>query len=224
MINFQGNFVFGPYAALYKLESSFCSELLKRAKKLKPATANKFLVGIMQDQRIYTNEDKEYFISHFQPIFDDYVKRSFAFRGYQHNKAIHTSSFSLISLWVNFMRETECNPEHVHSGQLTWVIFLKVPNLKEEYKSFQGKGVGPGVLNLNYGESADWTQHSLKYEPVENDMWIFPAQLRHAVTPFYTKGQRISVSGNLFLNEPGKPSVILPEYRLNFEDNFPLKK
>ena len=65
------------------------------------------------------------------------------------------------------------------------------------------------VLNLFYGEGADWAVHTLKYKPEENYMWIFPSQLRHSVSPFYTKGKRISVSGNLFLNAPNTPSVIL---------------
>ena len=41
-------------------------------------------------------------------------------------------------------------------------------------------------------------------------MWIFPAQLRHRVNPFYSKEQeRISVSGNIFFNRPNTPC--LPE-------------
>jgi len=211
MVNFQGNFLFGPFAANYKLDDKFCSELLKRANKLKQATANNKLAGIISDQRIYTREDKEYFVKNFQLIFEDYMKRAFAFNGVNHDNKIHPSSFSLISLWVNFMKETEYNPIHTHSGQLSWVIYLKVPDLTKEYESFKGTGTGPGVLNLHYGESVDWAVHTLRYEPVENCMWIFPAQLRHQVAPFYTKGKRISVSGNLYLNAPNTPSIVLKE-------------
>ena len=39
-------------------------------------------------------------------------------------------------------------------------------------------------------------------------MWMFPAQLRHNVMPFHTKGTRISVSGNLYFNPPGQPDDI----------------
>jgi hypothetical protein len=66
MIDFKGNFLFGPFAANYKLDDKFCSELLKRANKLKPATANTHLAGVLSDQRLYTKEDKEYFVNNFQ--------------------------------------------------------------------------------------------------------------------------------------------------------------
>jgi len=211
MVDFKGNFQFGPFAAHYKLDDKFCSELLKRANKLKPSTANSKLTGVLSDQRIYNQEDKEYFVNNFQLIFEDYMKRAFAFNGVMHDNKIHPSSFSLISLWVNFMKETEFNPQHNHYGQLSWVIYLKVPDLTKEYENFKGTGTGPGVLSLHYGESLDWAVHTLKYEPVENCMWIFPAQLRHTVSPFYTKGKRISVSGNLLLNAPNTPSIVMKE-------------
>ena len=39
-------------------------------------------------------------------------------------------------------------------------------------------------------------------------MWMFPAQLRHQVMQFHTDGTRISVSGNLYFNQPGMPDEI----------------
>lgn len=211
MINYIGHFQFGPFSANYKVDDEFCSELLKRAKKLKKGSANKKLAGIIRDQRDFNEEDKEYFLKNFQPYFEDYVKRFHDFKGVHYDKSLDPSTFALIDLWVNFMKETEFNPMHTHSGQLSWVIYLKVPDLTKEYESFKGTGSGPGVLNLHYGESVDWAVHTLKYEPVENHMWIFPAQLRHQVSPYYTKGKRISVSGNLYLNAPNTPSVVLKE-------------
>ena len=43
-------------------------------------------------------------------------------------------------------------------------------------------------------------------------MWMFPAQLRHQVIPFHTKGTRISVSGNLFLQPPGSPNTVSQKF------------
>ena len=209
MINYIGHFQFGPFSANYKVDDEFCSELLKRAKKLKKGSANKKLAGILGDQRDYNEEDKEYFIKNFQPYFEDYVKRFHDFKGVHYDKSLDPSTFALIDLWVNFMKETEFNPEHTHSGHLSWVMFLDVPDLTEEYKNFIGTGVGPGVLTLNYGENVEWVKHCLRYAPEKNFMWIFPSKLRHSVHPFYTKGQRISVSGNLFFNRPDMPSFVM---------------
>ena len=40
-------------------------------------------------------------------------------------------------------------------------------------------------------------------------MWIFPAQLRHEVLPYTTKGERISVSGNCYMNPPNQKTTYL---------------
>ena len=111
------------------------------------------------------------------------------------------------------MKGGEFNPEHTHSGQLTWVIYLKVPDLKKEQQEFKGTGLGPGSIGFHYGEgsSGDWAQHTYQYQPELDGMWIFPAQLRHQVMPFHTKGTRISVSGNLYLNPPNTPDAVAPK-------------
>jgi hypothetical protein len=210
MIDYRGHYIFGPFVANYKLDDEFCSELLDRAKKLKKGSANKQLAGIIKDQRNFTLEDKDYFVQKFEPIFQDYMKRHSLFAGFEYDLNRDPSTFTLLDLWVNFMKESEFNPEHTHSGQLSWVIFLKVPDLTKEYENFEGTGTGPGVLTLSYGESLDWVKHCLKYKPEKNFMWIFPSGLRHSVHPFYTKGERISLSGNLYFNRPGTASLSTP--------------
>ena len=60
-------------------------------------------------------------------------------------------------------------------------------------------------------QMADWAQHTYKYLPELDGLWIFPAQLRHRVNPFYDKTQeRISVSGNCYFNRPEMPSQAKP--------------
>ena len=63
---------------------------------------------------------------------------------------------------------------------------------------------------FHYGEPQHpkWADHTFNYDPQENYMWIFPAQLRHQVMPFHTDETRITVSGNLYFNAPGMPDDI----------------
>ena len=42
-------------------------------------------------------------------------------------------------------------------------------------------------------------------------MWIFPAQLRHEVLPYQTPGERISVSGNCYMNPPNQRTTYIKE-------------
>lgn len=203
MIDFKGYFQWGPFVANYKIEDDTVKELLKRGRKEKASSANKRLAGLLTDQRLYSEDTMQYFIKWFEPYYQDYISRNVNYAtGQKYDKSIHSSSFSLIELWVNFMKEKEYNPVHTHSGHLSWVIFLKTPNLDEEYKNFEGTGHGPGVLSFFYGENSEWAISSYKYKPVVGEMWIFPAKVKHGVVPYSTKGERISVSGNLFLNPP----------------------
>jgi hypothetical protein len=121
-----------------------------------------------------------------------------------------STSFTLMDLWVNYMKQHEYNPEHYHGGQMSWVIFCKTPDLSKEQKLHEGTSPPPGSIVYHYGEPQHpkWADHTFTYQPQENYMWMFPAQLRHQVMPFHTDGTRISVSGNLYFNAPGHPDDI----------------
>ena len=215
-----GNLNFGPYVAHYKIHQHLLEGLLQRGDKSKPGSGNHNLAGIIEDQRGYTQEDKKWFIDHFQPYVTDYVESSVKYSGQQvdYSKPVPSFStkFTLIDLWINYMKENEQNPEHSHGGMLSWGIFLKVPDLEEERRNYKGKSYGPGGVTFHYGETSNptWAQHSYGYMPEVGGMWIFPAQLRHQVTSFKTPGVRISVSGNLFFNHPNDKSKTLEEENL----------
>ena len=206
-----GHLNFGPYVCYMKVDDDFCKGLLERGKKLPKGTANKRLAGLLGDQRTYTTEDKEWYLKKFQPYIDAYVEGGCQFIGQPYDEQQFSKSYTLMDVWINFMKETEMNPSHTHGGQFTWVIYLKTPNIEEERKAFQGTGLGPGVIGFHYGEATQpkWTEHTYKYEPEEGYMWLFPAQLRHEVFPYRTPGERISVSGNCFMNPPNQKSKLM---------------
>ena len=209
----KGNLNFGPFVAYFKIPQSLREGLLKKGKELKPGSANDRLVGLLGDQRVYTDEDKEWFVKKFQPYMEEYVRGKAQFDGQEFDNKNHSTSFTLIDLWINYMKGGEFNPEHTHTGQLTWVAYLKVPNMLKEHEDFKGNGLGPGSIGFHYGEgtNGDWAQHTYKYLPELDGLWIFPAQLRHRVNPFYDKTQeRISVSGNCYFNRPETPSQAKP--------------
>ena len=82
--------------------------------------------------------------------------------------------------------------------------------VSKEQKSHEGTSPPPGSITFHYGEPQHpkWADHTFNYQPQENYMWMFPAQLRHQVIPFHTEGTRISCSGNLYFNQPGSPDDI----------------
>ena len=119
----------------------------------------------------------------------------------KHLEKINFKGYSLQSLWVNYMKAGDYNPRHVHTGDLSFVIFLDVPKkLKAENLKFEGKSSGPGTITFTYGESNRpfWATCSRSIFPQTGEMYIFPALLNHYVHPFKTKNiTRISVSGNV---------------------------
>ncbi len=201
-----GSLNFGPYVAYFDVHTELLEGLLSRGKKLEPGSANRDLAGVLKDQRNYTMEDKEWFIKQFQPYVDEYVEGQCRFVWQQYSEPNFTKKYHLLGLWINYMKEREYNPEHVHRGAITWVIYLKTPDLQYEQNGYTGASVGPGRVAFHYGEQSNpkWAEHTYSYEPVEGKMWMFPAQLRHEVIPYTTKGERISVSGNFYFIHPSQ--------------------
>jgi uncharacterized protein (TIGR02466 family) len=106
------------------------------------------------------------------------------------------------SAWVNFMVAGEFNPPHIHDNcDFSSVLFIKIPEtLKKENKKFIGAGGGPGSLSFMYGESQPYATTSKHFFPQAGDFFIFPATLKHFVSPFMSKEERISIGANFKLD------------------------
>ena len=111
---------------------------------------------------------------------------------------------SSMNMWVNFQRKYEFNPLHKHSGQLSFVIWMKIPyNFEDEKNRDVVKDLTEcksGCFEFVYcdmlGRS---TSYVYRLSPdLEGTMLIFPAELTHQVYPFYTSDlERVSISGNI---------------------------
>lgn len=110
----------------------------------------------------------------------------------------------VIDPWVNFMRKHEFNPPHNHTGLLSFVIWLKIPYTIENERKFSpgANSLQPmaGTFSFHYtniiGNLNSWIIPA--DNTYENTMLLFPSQLSHSVSPFYTSDEyRISIAGNL---------------------------
>ena len=154
--------------------------------------ANKELAGVLEEQ-IHI-KDQNQFSDFFNNIFTLY---NHALK--QWRKDIKEDpKYHLEKLWCNFQKKNEFNPPHSHSGELSFVIYLKVPEeLKEENKKYNGLSAGPGGITFLYGQAEDYTIANHSFFPSEGDMYIFPAYLKHWVYPYKSDCVRVSVSGNV---------------------------
>jgi len=96
------------------------------------------------------------------------------------------------------MKKNEYNPPHDHADNLSFVIFLDIPEeIRKEQKEYKGQSGGPGSLMFLYGEG---NRQAITYQgihPNNGDMFIFPSWVKHYVAPFYSDVTRITVSGNV---------------------------
>ena len=114
--------------------------------------------------------------------------------------------FELKELWVNYQKQHEFNPPHVHQGGIfSFVVFMKIPTHWEEQHalSMSAESRTPAASDFQFllGVQSGMVE-SIKIHLSPEDegrMFFFPAWVSHQVFPFYgTEEERITVSGNIY--------------------------
>ena len=186
-------FYWGPCLVKFNLDKELCQGLVEKGKLLEQ-DARQDLAGHLDKEFKYTNKDREWFLSKFSNYLNDYM----IFLKEYHNKIFNVNC-KLTDLWINYMSSGEFNPPHIHSGHLSFVIYLKVPEeLKLENKNYKGTdNTGPGGILFKTSFDGDPLNISeVPIFPEENECYIFPAGLSHMVYPYKSNCERVSVSGN----------------------------
>lgn len=104
----------------------------------------------------------------------------------------------LDSLWINFSQQYDFNPPHTHTGALSFVIYLKVPQRIFEVQA-DSNSQKAGEIIFAWGENTYLTGNEYPVKVFENLMFIFPASLRHYVPAYWVDEERVSVSGNFMV-------------------------
>jgi hypothetical protein len=107
------------------------------------------------------------------------------------------TKFELIQTWVVRQFKHEFNPIHWHSGHISGVGYLKVPqNLGSSFQKEKKYNLN-GSLNLIHGSRMFLNASYITIEPKVGDFYFFPHYLMHSVYPFTnTDEERRSVSFN----------------------------
>jgi Putative 2OG-Fe(II) oxygenase len=104
-------------------------------------------------------------------------------------------------VWVNFQEKHEFNPLHKHSGDVSFVLWIKIPySLEDEFKIYPDtlKKCASTFEFVHISSTGEIASQILPVDKSwENKLIMFPSEIHHCVHPFYTSdGFRISVSGN----------------------------
>ena len=98
--------------------------------------------------------------------------------------------------------ENEYNPLHSHSGHISGVGYLKVPDNFGETVQKNKSGNFNGNLQLVHGTKMFLSPVMLNIEPKVGDFYFFPNYLMHAVYPFKNKSaERRSISFNALIDQ-----------------------
>jgi len=185
----------GPLVFQTKVDKKDIVKIKKLCKKDKVKDHKTNLAGIIDEEY---EINKESYLQIIQP----YVMKYATAHKQWYNETIHT--VGIVSAWVNFMKEMESNPSHVHANcNLSSVLYTSVPAaLKKENSKYVGslKGGGPGALTIMHGEYKPFSINNYRIFPEEGMLLIFPFNMYHSVAPFKTKCERISVAANFVID------------------------
>ena len=117
-------------------------------------------------------------------------------------KKSQLKNFQIIKSWIVRQFKNEYNPIHFHSGHISGVGYLKVPNTmgttfqKEKKINYNGK------LVLIDGSKKLFCSPTYIITPKVGDLYLFPSYLMHTVYPFSeTDEERRSVSFNAKIDD-----------------------
>ena len=102
--------------------------------------------------------------------------------------------------WINFQQANEFNPYHNHSGMLSAVIYISVPEeIKKENDNVTIETNMPraGMIHFISGTDDRYSRSGYCHQPKTGEIFIFPASLNHLVYPFKSNVERISMSFNV---------------------------
>ena len=111
----------------------------------------------------------------------------------------------LESMWVNIMGPGDFQPVHMHTGALSFVWYLDVPEVIYEKNEQYSRPNEPEGGSSPYGEIHFLTPDQNcpfgitreTFRPATGDLMIFDARYRHTVYPYTANVERVSISGNI---------------------------
>lgn len=194
---------FGPLVIKTDISKAFQKKLLLEGKKsrIERLSHTEKLVGMIKDEFAYEDYDS-WFMPEFLPLLSLY--QSLVEKDWSETSMDLQFPFEVTKseLWINYQKSKEFNPIHNHSGDLSFVMYLKIPKkLREENERIKQKhnNNGTGTLEFKYGEELLFNKTGFSHLPDEGEVYIFPSWLNHSVLPFFSDVERITVAGNIFL-------------------------
>ena len=120
----------------------------------------------------------------------------------QHVDGMRVDSVEFQAFWIVSQYESTPSPVHFHSGDLSGVLYLRVPDIAnesvEESKTYIS-GRQAGYINFIDGGRQQFSKSIISFKPKVGDFYIFPGWVLHGAEPFRGTGERRSLAFNAFV-------------------------
>ena len=188
---------YGPKIAILKIPNKIIKQIngevdniLSNKDKIKKNDYSKKLVGQVKQEfqlsKIFINKYLKNFIN---SSVKNYIKKGC-------NKNVKKIKFH--NLWIVRQFKNEYNPIHFHSGDISGVGYLKVPNnITKGDKKIETHG----TIDFIHGSKSFLNNSIFNHKPKVGDLILFPNYLMHTAYPFKIDGERRSFSFNLSLDK-----------------------
>jgi hypothetical protein len=111
-------------------------------------------------------------------------------------------NLELINSWIVRQFKNEYNPTHHHSGHISGVGYLKVPQNMGSTVQDNKRNNQNGKLVFIHGSASWFSDATFEITPEVGDFYMFPNYLQHVVYPFRdTEEERRSISFNAKLDD-----------------------
>ena len=193
---------FGPSIVKVKLPENiieemnlFVDEMINDEEKLEKYNEGPKLAGNVSQEFLMTTEfmKKIKWAEYLASNCDEWVSKE---------KNIKLKKFQIIKSWIVRQFKNEYNPIHYHTGDVSGVGYLKIPNTMGDTLQKNKKINQNGKLILIDGSKKLFCSPTYAITPKVGDFYLFPSYLMHTVYPFTdTKEERRSVSFNAKLDD-----------------------
>ena len=192
---------FGPSIIKLKLPETMVSQMneyvdniLEDEQKLKALDHGTKLAGNVSQELLLETEfmKKINWVGFIGSACNEWLKRT---------SGKELKDLVIIKTWIVRQFEHEYNPVHHHTGHISGVGYLKVPqHMGRSFNEDKARNSN-GSLVFIHGSANLFSNATFTIKPEPGDFYMFPNYLQHAVYPFSgTDEERRSVSFNAVLD------------------------
>jgi hypothetical protein len=135
-------------------------------------------------------------VHHTERLIGRYVRRM---------EGVAATRIRLDAFWIVSQYAGTPSPVHFHSGDISGVMYLGVPDIQEPEREEQKtyiSGRQAGHINFLIGGKQRFSKSLISFRPRVGDFYIFPGWLLHGAEPFRGTGERRSLAFNAFVDLP----------------------